>query len=256
MMNKDFDPRIANVYFIETFGAFDGPGIRYVLFLQGCMLRCKFCHNRDSWSTDTNRLMSVDEILADYDKYKTFYRKGGITVSGGEATLQLPFLIELFKECKKRGIHTTLDTSAGLYNKKNLAIYEELFKYTDLILLDIKHIDNEKHIDLTGVPNTHILEFAQLLSQKSIPTVLRCILLPTINADDETLHRLRSFIDTLTNVSGIDVLPYHKKGIMKWEKMGLTYPIPEIEEPSKELVKHAEDILKNGYQFADFDDKD
>ena len=248
-MDNKFDPKIANVYFIETFGAFDGPGIRYVLFLQGCMLRCKFCHNRDSWSTDVNKLMSIDEILTDYEKYQNFYRKGGITVSGGEATLQMPFLIELFKECKKRGIHTTLDTSAGIYSEKRLPIYEELFKYTDLILLDIKHIDNEKHKELTGVPNTQILEFAKVLSERKIPTVLRCILIPTINSDDETLIRLRKFNDTLENIVGIDVLPYHKKGIMKWEKLGIKYPIPEIEEPSQELTKHAEKILKDGYKF-------
>ncbi len=244
-----FDYKIGNVHSIETLGAFDGPGIRYVLFLQGCQLRCKFCHNRDTWETHENKLMTVDEILTDYNKYKVFYKKGGITVSGGEATLQIYFLIELFKACKAQGIHTCLDTSAGVFSEKMIPVYDELMQYTDLVLLDIKHIDNEKHQWLVGTPNTHILAFAHYLDKKRIPTVLRHVLLPDINSQDEYLYGLRHFIDGLSNMVGIDVLPYHKKGIMKWEKMGLEYPLPQTPEPSKELVKHAEEILKKDYHY-------
>ncbi|VEU79685.1 pyruvate formate-lyase-activating protein [Haploplasma axanthum] len=246
---KDFNPRLGNVHSIETLGAFDGPGIRYVLFLQGCQLRCKFCHNRDSWETDDNKLMTVDEILEDYNKYRNFYKKGGLTVSGGEATLQIYFLIELFKDAKKQGIHTCLDTSAGVFNEKMIPVYDELLKYTDLVLLDIKHIDNEIHKWLVGVPNTHILEFAKYLDKKQVPTVIRHVLLPEINSQDEYLIKLREFIDGLTNIVGTDVLPYHTAGIMKWKKMGLEYPLPDTKEPSKELVRHAEKILKENYKF-------
>ncbi|MDY0276594.1 MAG: pyruvate formate-lyase-activating protein [Acholeplasma sp.] len=252
---KVFDPRIGNVHSIETFGAFDGPGIRYVLFLQGCPLRCKFCHNRDTWETHENKLMSVDEVLADYNKYKNFYKKGGITVSGGEATLQIYFLIELFKEAKKQGIHTCLDTSAGVFTEKMLPVYDELLKYTDLVLLDIKHIDDEKHKWLVGVSNQKILEFANYLSNKKIPTIIRHVLLPEINSQNEYLERLRTFIDGLENIVGIDVLPYHTKGIMKWKNMGLEYPLPDTKEPSKELIKHAEMILKKDFKYMENKDK-
>ncbi len=248
-MSKYNRGEIGNVHSIETFGAFDGPGIRYVLFLQGCPLQCKFCHNRDTWNLDTNKLMTVEEVLEDFNKYKHFYKKGGITVSGGEATLQLPFLTKLFKEAKKQNIHTCLDTSAGVYSEKMKPVYDELMKYTDLVLLDIKHIDNEKHLWLTKSPNTQILEFAKYLDEIKKPTIIRHILLPEINSDDKYLYGLREFIDGLSNIAGLDVLPYHTKGIMKWEKMGLVYPIPEIKEPDTELVKHAETILKKDYNF-------
>ncbi|CCV64965.1 Pyruvate formate lyase activating enzyme [Alteracholeplasma palmae J233] len=247
--------KLGNVHSIETLGAFDGPGLRYVLFLQGCPLQCKFCHNRDTWSTKTNKLMSVDEVLNDYNKYKHFYKKGGLTVSGGEATLQLPFLIELFKEAKKRDIHTCLDTAAGVFSQKMRPVYDELMKYTDLVLLDIKHIDNEKHIWLTKSPNIQILECAKYLDEIKKPTVIRHVLLPEINSDDKDLTDLRSFLDGLSNIVGIDILPYHTKGRMKWEKMGLEYPLPDTPEPSKELVKHAETILKKDYKYMQPDQK-
>lgn len=238
-----------NVYFIETMGVFDGPGIRYVLFLQGCPLRCKFCHNRDSWSTEQNKLMTVDEVLKDYNKLKGFYKKGGITVSGGEPTLQLPFLTELFKACKKQGIHTCLDTSAGTYSLARQQAHIELLKYTDLVLLDIKHIDNEKHKDLVGIPNTQVLKFAELLDELQVDTIIRHVYIPTINDDDESLLRLRAYIDTLTNIVGIDILPYHKAGITKWDKLAVKYPLLDIEEPTKDNVKRGENILKTGYKF-------
>ncbi len=240
---------VGNVHSIETFGAFDGPGIRYVLFLQGCPLRCKFCHNRDTWGTQENRLMTTDEVITDFKKYRAFYKGGGITVSGGEATLQMEFLTELFKKCKELGIHTCLDTAAGTYSIKRQAEFEELLKYTDLVLLDIKHIDNEKHKWLVGAPNTNILEFAEYLNELKKPTILRHVLLPGINSQDEYLIKLREFIDHLDNMVGIDILPYHKKGILKWEKLGIPYELGDVEEPSKELVRHAEEVLKNNYKY-------
>src|SRR5690554_2446336 len=207
----------ANVYFIETFGAFDGPGIRYILFLQGCLMKCKFCHNRDSWDLSVNKEMTVEEVLNDYRKYKGFYKNGGITVSGGEPLIQIDFLIDLFKACKQEGIHTC--------------------------------IDNEKHKDLTGMPNTHILEFAKLLNELNVLVRTRHVLIPTINDGKEDLTNLRLFLDTLTNVEGIDILPYHTKGKMKWEKMGLVYPLDGIREANSDDVKKAELILKAGYKY-------
>jgi len=240
---------LGNIHSIETFGAFDGPGLRYVLFLQGCPLRCKFCHNRDTWGTQDNKLMSVDQILDDYNKYRAFYKKGGLTVSGGEATLQLEFLTELFKAAKQRNIHTCLDTSAGTFTEARIPEFEALLEHTDLVLLDIKHIDDERHKWLTGASNTNILKFAKLLSDKKVPTVLRHILLPGINAQDEYLYRLRDFIDTLENFVGIDVLPYHTKGIMKWDNMGIDYELKDTPEPTKQEVEHAEYVLKHNYKY-------
>lgn len=240
---------VGNVHSIETFGAFDGPGLRYVLFLQGCPLRCKFCHNRDTWGTEDNKLMTVEEILNDYNKYRAFYKKGGLTVSGGEATLQIGFLTALFKEAKNRNIHTCLDTSAGTFSEARLPEFEELLKYTDLVLLDIKHIDDERHKWLTGASNKNILKFARLLSDKKIPTILRHILLPQINSQDVYLERLRTFIDSLDNFIGIDILPYHTKGIMKWDNMGIDYELKDTPEPTKEEVLRAEHILKDNYKY-------
>jgi len=240
---------LGNVNTIETFGAFDGPGLRYVLFLQGCPLRCKFCHNRDTWGTEENKLMTVDEVLNDYKKYKAFYKGGGITVSGGEATLQMAFLTELFKRAKALGIHTCLDTAAGTFSEKRMDEFDELLKYTDLVLLDIKHIDNDMHKWLCGAPNTNILKFAQVLSDKKVPTVVRHVLIPTINSQENYLSRLREFIDGLDNITGIDILPYHKFGIRKWESMGLKYELEDINEPTKEEIKLAETLLKKDYKY-------
>ncbi len=240
---------LGNIHSIETFGAFDGPGIRYVLFLQGCPFRCQYCHNRDTWETHENKLMRVDEVLHDFEKYSHFYKNGGITVSGGEALLQLDFLIELFKEAKHRNIHTCLDTSAGCYNENQDDKYEELLKYTDLVLLDIKHIDDLEHIKLTKHSNYRVLCFAKLLSKLGIKTVIRHVLLPTINDQNHYLLRLRSFLEQLTNIVKIEVLPYHKTGIKKWEDMGYEYELYHISEPTDLEVKNAEYVLTNDYHF-------
>lgn len=240
----------ANVHSIETLGAFDGPGIRYVLFLQGCPFQCQYCHNRDTWSTNNNKLMTVSEILLDYKKYAHFYKKGGLTVSGGEPLLQLPFLVSLFKKAKEMGIHTCLDTSAACFNPKQQNQFKELMSYTDIVLLDIKHIDPIKHQKLTGSTNAQVLEFARYLDELRTKVIIRHVLVPTISDSEEDLTKLRSFLDTLTNIVNIEVLPYHTKGIAKWKQMGLVYPIPEIKEPDQMMIERAERILKNGYLFS------
>ncbi|MBP3041635.1 pyruvate formate lyase-activating protein [Bacillaceae bacterium Marseille-Q3522] len=241
-----------NIHSIETFGTVDGPGIRYVVFTQGCLLRCQFCHNADTWEIGTGKQMSVAEIITDLKSYLPFIESsgGGITVSGGEALLQIPFLIELFKECKKLGIHTAIDSSGGCYStaphfQKQL---EELMQYTDLILLDLKHIDRKKHKALTGMVNDHILHFAQYLSDRKIPVWIRHVLIPTITENKEDLQKLSEFIGTLKNVEKIEVLPYHKLGIYKWEALGLDYPLKGIEPPTDESVEAAYKILSQ-YQY-------
>jgi len=243
-----------NIHSIETFGTVDGPGIRYVIFTQGCLLRCQFCHNADTWEIGTGKQMSVDEIIQDLTSYLPFIQAsgGGITVSGGEPLLQIPFLIELFKACKKLGIHTTIDSSGGCYSTAPLFQEQlnELLLYTDLILLDLKHINRKKHIKLTGMANEHILQFARLLSERQIPVWIRHVLVPTVTNDENDLIELGDFIATLQNVKKIEILPYHKLGVYKWETLGLEYPLADINPHSDEEVNKAYHILSKQVVFA------
>ncbi|MED3550694.1 pyruvate formate-lyase-activating protein [Cytobacillus praedii] len=238
---------IGNIHSIETFGTVDGPGIRYVVFTQGCLLRCQYCHNADTWEIGTGKQMSVSEIMSELHSYLPFIEAsgGGITVSGGEPLLQIPFLIELFKNCKEAGIHTTIDSSGGCYS--NSPLFQEqlkvLLQYTDLVLLDLKQIDKEKHKRLTGLTNEHILTFARYLSENEIPVWIRHVLVPTISDDEQDLIKLGKFIRSLTNVEKVEVLPYHKLGVYKWEALGLEYPLKEIEPPSEETTARALRIL-------------
>nr|WP_309100416.1 pyruvate formate-lyase-activating protein [Fredinandcohnia onubensis] len=235
------------IHSIETCGTVDGPGLRYVIFTQGCLLRCQFCHNPDTWKLNMGKEMSVAEIINDIKTYLPFFQAsgGGVTVSGGEPLLQLDFLIELFTECKKLGIHTTIDSSGGCFTRAPYFMekLEELLPLTDLILLDIKEIDSTKHKELTGLSNEHILDFTQYLSDKNVPVWVRHVLVPTISDNDEDLTKLSEFIKTLTNVKKIEVLPYHKLGIYKWESLGLEYKLKGVEPPTEQRVKNAERIL-------------
>jgi pyruvate formate lyase activating enzyme len=236
------------IHSIETFGAVDGPGLRYVVFAQGCNLRCQFCHNPDTWKLANGKEMTVQEIIDDLLDYLPFFQAsgGGITVSGGEPLLQIDFLIALFKECKKHGIHTTIDSSGGPFNRrpKFMEKMQELLQYTDLILLDIKHIDSEKHKIITGLPNEHILDFARYLSDQNVPVWIRHVLVPTLSDFDEDLIRLAIFLNTLTNIQKIEVLPYHKLGVYKWENLGLAYKLINVDPPSAERVENAKRILQ------------
>ncbi|XRG79016.1 pyruvate formate-lyase-activating protein [Rossellomorea sp. GAMAL-10_SWC] len=241
-----------NIQSIESLGTVDGTGIRYVVFTQGCLLRCQFCHNADTWEIGSGREVTVSEIMKELESYLPFIQPsgGGITVSGGEPLLQIPFLIDLFKECKKKGIHTTIDSSGGSFNAESKTYMEnldELLNYTDLILLDLKHINRKKHLKLTGMPNNHIIDFAQLLSERKVPVWIRHVLIPTITDNKEDLTKLGQFIGTLNNVEQIDVLPYHKLGVYKWKALGLEYPLEGIETPSEERVENAVRLL-NAYR--------
>ena len=228
---------LGNIHSIETFGAFDGPGVRYVLFLQGCPFKCQFCHNRDTWDTSVNTIKSVEEIYYDFRKYRSFYQKGGITVSGGEPLLQIDFLIQLFKYFKSHGIHTAIDTAGSTFNELYKPRFDELMQYTDLVMLSIKHMDENIHKKLVGGSNKQVLAFAKYLSDIQKPVYIRHLLLPTITDTRENLTATKEFLFTLSNIEKIEVLPYHKKGIVKWERLSLSYELKDIPEPSSEDVK-------------------
>lgn len=236
------------IHSIETFGLVDGPGVRYVIFLQGCHMRCKFCHNADTWKIKEPD-QDVNEVLKKALRYRPYWKDtGGITVSGGEPLLQIDFLIELFTEAKKEGVHTTLDTCGQPFTFKEpfFSKFQKLMKVTDLVLLDIKHIDDTQHKKLTGHTNKNILDLAMYLSKIQKPVWIRHVLVPTINTDVLYLQKLHQFIDTLNNVERVEVLPYHTLGAYKWEKLGLTYPLKGIEPPSLKQIQLANDILKTG----------
>lgn len=232
------------IHSIETFGTVDGPGIRYVVFLQGCTNRCAYCHNPDTWDLNGGRLENIEDILEDILKYKRYIQ--GVTVSGGEPLLQMGFVTELFKQVQNLGLDTCLDTSGVVFNRSQANIMNQmdmLLKYTDLVLLDIKHIESDKHKLLVGVGNENVLDFARYLSEKNIDTYLRYVLVPTINDDKQTLIKWKAFADTLTNIKKIEILPYHRLALDKYKKLGIKYKLDNIKEPSKESIDLAEKIL-------------
>ncbi len=235
------------VHSIETFGAVDGPGIRFVVFLQGCPMRCLYCHNPDTWQVDAGRLMTVQELLVEIKKYKNYFGvDGGVTVTGGEPLMQIDFVIELFRALKKLKIHTCLDTSGVLFcNEKNVRKkYDELMKYTDLVLLDLKQINEQKHQILTGHINQNILNFAHYLDAKKIPVWVRFVLVPTVTDDITDIKKLKDFISNLKNVVKIEVLPYHTMGEKKYAELQIDYRLKGIPTPTKEQIATVEQILK------------
>lgn len=237
---------LANVHSIETFGSVDGPGLRYILFLKGCRLRCAFCHNADTWDLNSKDQRSADEILDHAERYRSYWgNEGGITVSGGEPLLQIDFLIELFKKAKQRNINTCIDTAGEPFTKKGewFTKFEELMHYTDILLVDIKHIDRNKHIRLTGKPNDNILEMFHYLSDINKPIWIRQVLVPGWTDDIEDLKKTRAFIETLSNVKKIEILPYHNMGAYKWEKLGMKYPLEGVEAPDKDSIELADKVL-------------
>ncbi|MGL5346322.1 MAG: pyruvate formate-lyase-activating protein [Peptostreptococcaceae bacterium] len=230
------------VHSIETFGTVDGPGIRYILFLQGCPLRCKYCHNRDTWDTKGGKEYTTDEIIADASKYKSYmkFSGGGITVSGGEATLQPEFITELFAKAKKAGIHTCLDTSGFV----NIDTLDPILDNTDLVLLDLKHINEDKSKDLTGVGSKKSLEVAKHLDKRNIPVWIRHVLVPGVTDDKEHMEQLGEFVSTLNNIDRFEILPYHTMGVHKWESMGLDYELKDTPDATSEDVQKASDIIE------------
>ncbi len=234
------------VHSLESFGSVDGPGVRYVIFLSGCAMRCQFCHNPDTWNMKDGKEYTADQLLKIALRYKSYWgEKGGITVSGGEPLLQMEFLTELFKKVKEAGVHTTLDTSGNPYTVKEPwhAQWLELMKYTDLVLLDIKQIDEQEHRKLTGQTGENILAMARELSDMEKPVWIRHVLVPGGSDKDEYLYRLADFIHTLKNVQRVEVLPYHTLGTFKWEKLGIPYPLEGVKPPTQERIDNARRIL-------------
>lgn len=237
----------AKIHSFFAGGTVDGPGIRYVIFFKGCPLRCKYCHNPDTWTFDNAKEHTIEEIVTMALKYKGYFANGGgITATGGEPLLQIDFLIELFKEFKKHNVHTAIDTSGIIYDEDNQEVINklnELINYTDLFLLDIKHIDDNEHKKLTGHSNKKILAFAKYLSDNNKKMWIRHVLVPTITLNDEYLIKTKEFIDTLKTVEKIEVLPYHTMGTVKYQNLGIDYPLKDINAPTKEEVKHAKILL-------------
>ena len=240
---------LGNIHSIETFGTVDGPGVRFVIFMQGCPMRCKYCHNPDTWTFDTNKQISVSDILNQYNSVKEFC-KGGITVTGGEPLLQLEFVTGLFKKAKEKNLHTALDTSGILFNIDNKTKIDELLNYVDLVLLDIKHIDNEEHIKLTNFSNKNVLEFAKYLSKINKPVWIRHVVVPTLNDKPEYLAELGKFLASLNNIKALDVLPYHNMAIPKYENLGIEYPLIGIPPLTKEEAILARNTILENYKLC------
>ena len=234
------------IHSTESFGTVDGPGVRFVVFFQGCPLRCKYCHNPDTWDFSGGREVTAEELMKEYDSYKEFLKSGGITATGGEPLAQPEFLAELFALAKSKGVHTCLDTSAGVYDPAHHEKIDEALKYTDLVMLDIKHIDNEEHKRLTGKGNRNILAFAEHIRELGIPVWIRHVVVPGITDKYEELFALGEFLSTLSNIKALDVLPYHDMAKPKYAELGLDYPLGDTPPLTKEEVIRARDIIMDG----------
>ena len=240
---------IGHIHSTESFGAADGPGVRFIVFMQGCHMRCRYCHNPDTWKMDGGDEVTADEILKRALRFKPYWgQDGGITISGGEPLLQIDFVIELFKKAKELGINTCIDTAGNPFTKEEpfFSKFEELMKYTDLLLLDLKEINPARHKDLTGFDNSNIIEMAKYLSEINKPVWIRHVLVPEHSDFDEDLDALGDFIDTLSNVDRVEILPYHTLGKFKWENLGIPYTLESISPPSAERIENAKQRIHAG----------
>lgn len=262
---------MGKIHSIETFGTVDGPGVRFVVFFQGCPMRCQYCHNPDTWQLSDGQEMGAEEILSRMERNRAFYKTGGITATGGEPMMQMEFLTELFTGAKERGIHTCLDTSGILFpwmpeetasaaetnedalQKMKTVVdaqrkkVEQLLAVTDLVMLDIKHIDSKGHKELTGHDNQNILEFARYLDEKKKPVWIRHVVVPGITFNKEELTGLGKFLATLSNVEKLEVLPYHALGKVKYENLGMDYVLKDTPQLTKEQAKEAEQIIRSAW---------
>lgn len=244
---------VGHIHSIESFGTVDGPGVRLVVFFQGCPMRCQYCHNPDTWEYGKGTEMTVQEVLEGFYSNLPFYRNGGVTVTGGEPMMQMDFLIEVFRDLKKHGIHTCIDSSGIMFNPHNDAFMkrlDELLSMTDLILLDIKHIDDRQHQILTGHSNRQILAFAKYLDERGVPVWIRHVVVPGITLFREYLEQLGAFMGTLNNVKALDVLPYHSMGKIKYKTLHLSYPLENTREATREEAAMAKHIILSAYKKA------
>lgn len=234
------------VHSLESFALVDGPGVRFCVFLQGCRMRCKYCHNPETWSMQGGEEWTPQDLCAKVMRYRNYWGKdGGITVSGGEALLQMEFVTEFFRLAKEKDVHTALDTSGNPFQMEPdyLKRFDELMKVTDLFLLDIKLMNTAKHKELTRWENQNILQLAQYLSDHGKEMWIRRVLVPGLTDDEEDLLALSAFIKKLKTVSRVEILPYHTLGLMKYDKLGISYPLEGYRTPTKEEVERAEKLL-------------
>ncbi|MBD5520153.1 MAG: pyruvate formate lyase-activating protein [Lachnospiraceae bacterium] len=238
------------IHSLESFGTVDGPGVRFVVFVQGCPMRCAYCHNPDTWEMNGGTLMEPEYIIEQYERNVSFYKGGGITVTGGEPLMQVDFLIDLFTLAKKKGIHTCIDSSGIAYkpngNPEWLAKLDKLMTLTDLVMLDIKHIDPEKHKELTSQPNEGILAFAAYLNEKNVDMWIRHVIVPGLTDDDEYLYKLGYFIGQFKNLKALDALPYHTMGENKYQKLGIEYKLKGVPAMEKKLLLEKKEVILEG----------
>lgn len=236
------------VHSLETFGSVDGPGVRFVVFLQGCALRCKFCHNPETWSCDGGTRWTVSDLFQKVYRYRNYWgKKGGITVSGGEPLRQMEFVTEFFELARSKGVHTALDTAGQPFRPDDpeyLASFDRLMRSTSLVILDLKEMDPERHRQLTGKDNANILDMARRISDLGVPLWIRHVLVPGVTDDEDGLRQMSDFISSLKTVQRVEVLPYHTLGLFKWKKLGINYPLPDAVPPTAEQVRRAEELLR------------
>lgn len=249
--DKKGESRMGYIHSIETFGTVDGPGVRFVVFFQGCPMRCQYCHNPDTWDMADGKQKSADEILAMFERNRSFYRTGGITATGGEPMVQMDFLTELFTKAKEMEIHTCLDTSGIMFvedrNTETFAKIEKLMAVTDLVMLDIKHMDDISHKELTGHSNKKIVAFAKYLDEIKKPVWIRHVVVPELTNKESSLIKVGEFLKTLSNVEKLEVLPYHTLGENKYENLGMEYPLKGLPQLTKEEAKEAERIIRKAW---------
>lgn len=237
------------IHSLESFGTVDGPGVRFVVFAQGCPMRCAYCHNPDTWPTNGGTMMEPAEIIEQFERNRGFYRDGGITVTGGEPLMQIDFLIDLFTLAKEKNIHTCIDTSGITFHRDNTGLlkkFDRLMELTSLVMLDIKHIDPDKHKELTAQPNNDILDFCKYLDEKGMDMWIRHVVVPGITDDDKYLERLGYFIGQFKNLKALDVLPYHTMGEKKYESLGLSYKLHGVPAMDKNAVVDKKKVILEG----------
>ncbi|HIF9387426.1 TPA: pyruvate formate lyase 1-activating protein [Photobacterium damselae] len=233
------------IHSFESCGTVDGPGIRFIVFLQGCLMRCQYCHNRDTWDLDDGREITVDELIAEAKSYRFFMNSsgGGVTASGGEAMLQPEFVRDFFRAAHAEGIHTCLDTNG--YIRKHTDVVDEVLDDTDLVMLDLKQLDDSIHRELVGVPNKRVLDFARYLHQRGQKTWIRYVIVPGYTDDERSAHLLGEFIQDMDNIEKVELLPYHQLGEHKWEAMGFDYPLKGVKPPKKETMEKIKEIIQS-----------
>ncbi|HHT96282.1 MAG TPA: pyruvate formate lyase-activating protein [Clostridiales bacterium] len=233
---------IGRIHSLESFGTVDGPGIRFVVFMQGCVLRCQFCHNPDTWDPAKGEEYTVEQLMDEIRKYKSYmeFSGGGVTFTGGEPLMQAEFILEVVKRCKQEGISVALDTSGFIWNN----YVQEVLKYTDIVLLDIKSYDPLVYKTVTGVSLAPTLKLLEYLREENIETWVRIIIVPNLMDDLESIRELSNYLDDFTNVSKIELLGFHKMGEYKWKELGMEYQLYDTPEPTKELMNKVKEILK------------